>query len=465
MLKCFLTGRWRIFAAFCLLTILPGYSQNIRPAKPAVPTTRILFIFDASNSMHGTWQSDTKYNIAVKILSSILDSLKNKPNLELALRVYGHQKKIPPQDCDDSKLEVPFGSNNAMKIQLAFNTIVPKGTTPIAKSLSLAAKDFSPCRNCRNVIILITDGIEECGGDPCEVSRELQKQGIVLKPFVIGIGRDFRNEFECVGRYFDATSEKELQTALNVIITRTLNPTTMQVNLLDTDYQPTETNVNMTFYDMETGNVKYNLVHTLNARGLPDTLDVDPLLQYRIVAHTIPPVTKDSVKIIAGTHNIIGLDTPQGSLSFRTNSTSTIKFMPCIIRKHGDPKTLYVQQFDQTEQYITGLYDVEILCLPRLISEGVDIRQSQTTTIEIPLPGTVMLEKPSYGYGSLLLDDPGKGLILLYTLKDNADQKETLYLLPGNYRAVFRSRQATRAFSTVEKQFRVESGKTLHIKF
>src|ERR1035437_9387121 len=76
------------------------------------PLSRILFVFDASQSMYGRWQSDTKFNIASRLFVNILDSLKNLKNLEVALRVYGHQKPFPPQDCDDTKLEVPFGKDN-----------------------------------------------------------------------------------------------------------------------------------------------------------------------------------------------------------------------------------------------------------------------------------------------------------------------------------------------------------------
>ena len=45
----------------------------------------------------------------------------------------------------------------------------------------------------------------------------LQKNGIILKPFIIGIGKDFNMAFNCVGTYFDATKEKDLRTALNVV--------------------------------------------------------------------------------------------------------------------------------------------------------------------------------------------------------------------------------------------------------
>ena len=61
-----------------------------------------------------------------------------------------------------SKNEVPFAFGNVPRIKKKLRSIVPKGTTPIARSLSRASTDFPPCENCRNVIILITDGIEAC---------------------------------------------------------------------------------------------------------------------------------------------------------------------------------------------------------------------------------------------------------------------------------------------------------------
>ena len=59
-------------------------------------------------------------------MNQLLDSLRFVPNIELALRVYGHQKPYPPQDCDDSRLEVPFASGNATRIQDALKNITPE---------------------------------------------------------------------------------------------------------------------------------------------------------------------------------------------------------------------------------------------------------------------------------------------------------------------------------------------------
>ena len=449
---------------FWLLCFVPNlYSQTLKEPEKPKPVTRILFVFDASQSMYGRWQSDTKFNIATRLFSALLDSLRNLPDLELALRVYGHQKPFPPQDCSDSKLEVPFAKDNTARIKHVLKTISPNGTTPIAYSLSLAAKDFPACDHCRNVIILITDGLEECGGDPCAVSAELQQKGIALKPFIVGIGKNFKDQFDCVGTYFDASNEKEFSKALKVIISRTLNPTTMQVNLLDQDHNPTETNVAMTFYDSKSGLIKYNFIHSLNAKGLPDTLDVDPLSVYDIIVHTIPPVGKDSVKLTPGKHTIIGIDAPQGYLTFKASGNATLKYLPCIIRKSGQNQTLNVQQFDQVEKYLIGKYDIEILCMPGILVKDVEVTQSHTTFVEIPTPGIAVIQRATNGYGSLYIEEK-KGLTWLYNLKDNQQQQETLYLQPGSYRVVFRPKYSNSSSYTEEKSFKVESGQTTNVK-
>ena len=138
--------------------------------------------------MYAQWDGNSRMEIAKELLSNMLDSLDNKENLQVGLRCYGHQKPSPPQDCKDTKLEVPFGTNT-MPIKQRLTTLRPKGTTPIAKALESGALDFpAVTSNSRNIVILITDGIEECGGDPCAVSRLYQEKKIILKPFVIGIG-------------------------------------------------------------------------------------------------------------------------------------------------------------------------------------------------------------------------------------------------------------------------------------
>ena len=230
---------------FICLTALPLtdqfqmlHAQTVTTGK--APTSRILFIFDASNSMAGQWDGERKIDLAREILFEMIDTLEQKDKVELALRVYGHQSPVPPQDCSDTRLEVPFGRMNAAKIRQTLDGIQPKGTTPIARSLAQAPEDFPPCGSCRNIIMLITDGIEACDGDPCQVSLDLQKKGIILRPFVIGIGSDpgFRETFDCIGEYYDTPTQEEYREALKEVITQALNSTSAQINLLDNRSRP-----------------------------------------------------------------------------------------------------------------------------------------------------------------------------------------------------------------------------------
>ncbi len=447
-----------------LLVLFPmmGFSQTGREEQKIEPLSRILFVFDGSQSMIGKWQSDIKINIAKKLMGSLLDSLKTFDNLQVALRVYGHQKPYPPADCNDTKLEVPFGPDNFDKVKLRIQSIEPKGTTPLAYAIEQAAGDFPPCDNCRNIIILITDGIEECGGDPCATSLALQKKGIVMKPFIIGIGRDFKKAFNCVGTYFDASSETAFQKALNTVISQALNATTLQVNLLDINNKATETNVNMTFYEHTTGKLKYNFIHTLNNHGLPDTLVLDPLLTYDLVVNTIPQIRLDSIGLVTGMHVTVSVSAPQGYLNLKIGTNERIvKNLQVIVRQKDDHKTINVQSFGENKKYLCGLYDLEILTLPRLYIDDVKISQSQTTNIDIPLPGIVVIRKSVNGFGSLYLEK-NNTLEWIYDLRENILQ-ETLVLQPGNYKVVYRSKNAEKAMYTIENSFTILPGETSNI--
>ena len=438
-----------------LIVIITILSINNISAQPK-QKTRILFIFDSSQSMLGKWETGNKITIARKLLKQMVDSLNQVPNVELALRVYGHQSIVPPQDCSDTRLEVAFAPNNANKIKSVLNRIRPKGTTPIAHSLELAGEDFPKCDNCRNIIILITDGIEACDGDPCAVSQALQKKGIILKPFVIGIGLDieFRKSFECVGQYYDAANEKRFKEVLGVVISQALNNTSCQINLLDQAGNPTETNVNMTFTDKLSGKIKNNYIHTLNNRGVPDTIYLEPFITYKVTIHTIPPVYIDSVKLTPGKHSTFAVDAPQGYLTIKTNDINQ-KNVNIVVRQSKKMETLNVQRVNSTDKYITGKYDVEILTLPRIKISDVEIKQSYTTTLNIPAAGIATFAYSAPGYGSVYLLK-GEKMEWVYNLKTNT-RKETINLQPGTYKVVFRSKNANQTLFTKTETFKVTS--------
>ena len=449
-----------IVALLFVFAFKPSFAQQ--PQK-----TRILFVFDASQSMLGRWGQEQKIKAATRLLSSLMDSLKTIDNLEVALRVYGHQFSVATgnRSCEDTKLEVPFKDNNYDEIKSVLYKLRPQGTTPIAYSLEQTKNDFPPCSNCRNIIILITDGIEECDGDPCAVSRALQKNGVTLKPFVIGmsLGIETIEAFKCVGTFYETTNQASFKNVLNVVISQAMNNTTVQVNLIDANGLPTETDVNMTFYDNFSKSIKYNFIHTINYRGVPDTIPLDPSLRYDIVAHTLPSVRKDSAVIVPGKHNIIALDAPQGSLDLKMGGPSEYDELKCIVRKAGELKTLYVQDFEETTKYIVGNYDLEILTLPRMYVSGVNIAQSHTTKVFIPEPGIATFLLQGKGVASIFVEEDNK-LEWIYNLSQNTT-RETIVLQPGNYRIVFRGLNSKQVIYTKEKSFKITSGSSTQVKF
>jgi Ca-activated chloride channel homolog len=451
------------FRNILFLILLNSAFLNIK----SQPTNRILFIFDDSYSMYAPWNSNIKIEVAKKIMGEFLDSLKRIPNLELALRCYGHQTFIKPErNCKDTKLEVPFApaSKSALLIKQRIQKLEPLGTTPIAYSLGESAADFTPCSNCRNIIILITDGIEECGGVPCEVSAELQRKGIFLRPFVIGVGLDvkFADVFGCMGKFYDVSNEANFKDVLNLVLTEAISQTTVEVDLLDITKKPTETDVNMTFYDSNTKQIKYNYLHTLNHRGNPDTLVLSPNITYDLVVHTIPPIEKKNITIEKGKHNVIPVDAPQGFLNLELEGALSKYFPTTVVRKKGEMNTLNIQDFGKTEKYIVGKYDLEILTLPRIKLTDVEILQSSTNTIKVPTSGNAYITKGGIGYGSIFVDD-GKKVTWVCNL-NTALQNEIIYLQPGNYKLEFRYENAKLTTNSIERKFTITSAVTTNLK-
>lgn len=435
---------------------------NLLHAQTAQPT-RVLVVLDASRSMLDTWDRESKMKAAKSIVIGIADSLNDFENVQVALRVYGHQSPQPLNDCEDSKLEVPFRENNAASIKAKLVSIKPQGVTPIAYSMEQTLTDFgADAKNYRNILILVSDGFESCGLNPCEVVQRLKKMGVVTKSYVIGLGIDATqySEFSCMGEFMNIENEKGTELVVNSTIAKIFNSVFIRVDLLDENSKPEETDMLMTFYDADTKLPKFNYYHTINPKGNPDTLTLDPALTYNMQVHTTPEIIKKDVTLVEGKFNIITQPAPQGFLTVEVRGEAFKGKINCIIKK--DKNVVVAQVSDVSQKLLTGLYNVEVLTIPVITVDNVLVEQDKTTSIEIAAPGYVSFNKNEAIAGGIYEFRDNK-LIEIYQLGE-ANLKETLAIQPGKYKVIYRYISKKDMDATKELDFEVISGTSLMVR-
>ncbi len=439
---------------------LPAQNSDSEEDVP----TYILFLLDASQSMNENWEGAPMFEVARKLISKTVEDLKDKPNMHMALRVYGSEYHYSVNNCKDSKLEVGFGPYSHILIPSRLHDIRPKGITPLSYALEQSASDFPKRKDSRNIIIVMTDGRESCEGDPCAVSEALQSKGIILKPFVIGLGSgsETLTNLDCVGIYYEANTPEEALSAMQDIIKKVSDKTTVQVNLLDEHGHPTETDVNISF--IANDRVVANYYHTLNEKGLPDTIEIDPINTYTIKVHTIPPIVKKNVVLESGRHNEINIPAPQGTLKVSMPQSNTLynQSIDVIIRKPGEVFSIHMQSINSKRKYLTGEYKVRILTLPSIEVDTVNIRQSHTTSLSIPEPGLVSIETKGELVGGIF-EMKEKQLSKVVDL-NNRLLKQTLLLQPGKYYLLYRKKTDLRSKDSMIKIFDVSMGQSTRIK-
>ena len=416
--------------------------------------------------MNADWGSKTRIDLAKEHLNKSVENLRGIPNLEIALRVYGHQSPITAtfQDCNDTKLEVNFGKNNIDQIKRRVTSIEAKGTTPIARSLEAAAGDF-PDTLARNFIILITDGLEACDNDPCVIAKKLKDKGVKVTPFVIGLGMDlsYLEKFKCIGSYFDAETSEAFSSTLKTVINKTLLNTTVQINLNDISKKPTETDVTVFLYESGTKNLKYSFVHTLNRYGNPDTLVISPDWKYDIVVNTIPSVELKDISIQKHVHNTIIVDCPQGFIKTScSNCIDKTKQIPIRVIANDSKSTLNVQYLNSTVKYLVGTYDIEVLTLPRSTFK-VKLNQSKTETIDIIAPGTLDYQFTADYIAQVFLIKQDNTLEWICNIEDKS-RKGQWNLQPGNYKLVYRLKNQKSTNYTGEKIIKIDSNRITTFK-
>jgi hypothetical protein len=204
-------ARW--FAAMLAVVVglaLSGLASELQP-------TNIEIILDASASMTATVAGGVKFDVARQAIGQLLQVLPTTYNV--GLRVYGH--RYPSEDtvrsCQDTELLVrltPLTPDSRSAINQRLATLQAKGMTPIAYVLEQAANDFATATG-KNIIILVSDGEETCGGDPLSRADWIAGLGIGLEVYVVGFDVTSYQQLKGIaersgGLYYNATNAIEL---------------------------------------------------------------------------------------------------------------------------------------------------------------------------------------------------------------------------------------------------------------
>jgi Ca-activated chloride channel homolog len=191
-------------------------AKQEKPEKASTDITKVMIILDASGSMWGQVEGKPKIQIAREVLKDLLPEFGT--NIHLGLSAYGHRRK---GDCEDIEILIPIGPNNANVIIKKIDTINPKGKTPLSEATRRAAKALKYTEE-RAIVLLISDGIETCNVDPCEVGAELAMNGIDFITHVISfdVKKEDQVGLKCLaentgGLFLNAANARELRGALS----------------------------------------------------------------------------------------------------------------------------------------------------------------------------------------------------------------------------------------------------------
>ena len=195
---------------FALILAVPVFA-----AEPASPTENLVLILDASGSMWGKLGNRTKIEAARSVVRDLVGQLPAQAKLGLV--AYGHRQK---SECSDIEVLVPAGSADKTALADKVDKLNPLGMTPITRAFEQAAASAAGAGK-PGTIVLVTDGLETCGGDPCGAVRRARQAGQKFIFHVVGfdVAKENVSSLECAaqaggGLYLPAANADELYAAL-----------------------------------------------------------------------------------------------------------------------------------------------------------------------------------------------------------------------------------------------------------
>ncbi|RLQ91498.1 VWA domain-containing protein [Planomicrobium sp. Y74] len=188
---------------------------------PDTETVNVAILLDASGSMAGEVSGGQKMKLAKSAIQKYASDLPEGSNI--MLRVYGHEGTGTDADkamsCASNEVVYNLGTYDEKKFTESLEQFDPAGWTPLAGAIEAAEADLKEQKgeNVRNVVYVVSDGIETCDGDPVAAAASLNESDIQAEVNIIGfdVDNEGQKQLEEVakageGQYKSVYSESEL---------------------------------------------------------------------------------------------------------------------------------------------------------------------------------------------------------------------------------------------------------------
>ena len=197
--------------------------------------TETLILFDSSGSMSTKLQNKTRIEHAADAVFNILQRMPDDE--KVGLRTIGvHPSKIPSlvkagraEICKQTYLHTPIRKYNEQQVINSLKDLYPFGPTPLAYALKLVVENDFQHYTANKHIILITDGYESCGGNPCEYIKYLmtERNDITIDVIAIGANKYDLSYLSCLtdttgGRIYDVQRPTEIMPTIEQITKKSL---------------------------------------------------------------------------------------------------------------------------------------------------------------------------------------------------------------------------------------------------
>ena len=139
-----------------------------------------MLVFDSSGSMSSIRNGLPKIVVAREAASEILpDVTQRRPT---GLVTYGGDRG---PTCGDVHLKVPPMLHSGEVILAELGAMQPNGQTPLSDAVMLAVQTLKGLDK-PGIVVLVTDGLENCGYNACAMGRRLREEAPNIRVHVIG---------------------------------------------------------------------------------------------------------------------------------------------------------------------------------------------------------------------------------------------------------------------------------------